>query len=376
MNECPTRVRTGVPPCSRTISGTARLVIRLWMIVAPGSRASSRVAISVVSTEGGTSSPRSSTTKQRSASPSKARPMSAPVARTLSCRSAMFAGSIGLASWFGNDPSSSKYIGTRSIGSPAKTDGTVCPAIPLPADLGQAAVPTDWCGPGEAELDAVVPGRVVAGGEHRAGDVEPTGGEVEQVGGGQAGQHHVGALAGRTGGEGSHQRRAGGAHVAPDDDLLGRGEPGEGRSGRLGNGVVELVRHDATDVVCLDDRGQIAHPAAPASTGVGTRPSLSAEFGRSERPVDSDYRRFCAFVSTEPSGSVRSPCSQILCSQLRQETKSTGEPSVSVMEISVTLVPWQAGQRRSAVLAASDTTLPAGRQEGPDLGHRPRTVTS
>ncbi len=29
MNECPTRVRTGVPPCSVTISGTALEVIRL-----------------------------------------------------------------------------------------------------------------------------------------------------------------------------------------------------------------------------------------------------------------------------------------------------------------------------------------------------------
>src|SRR3954465_2219580 len=35
MNEWPTRVRTGSPPCSRTISGTAREGIRLWMIVVP-----------------------------------------------------------------------------------------------------------------------------------------------------------------------------------------------------------------------------------------------------------------------------------------------------------------------------------------------------
>ena len=36
MNECPTRVRTGSPPASRTISGTACDVIRLWMIGDPG----------------------------------------------------------------------------------------------------------------------------------------------------------------------------------------------------------------------------------------------------------------------------------------------------------------------------------------------------
>ena len=37
MNEWPTRVRSGTPPCSSTISGTAALVMRLWMIVEPGS---------------------------------------------------------------------------------------------------------------------------------------------------------------------------------------------------------------------------------------------------------------------------------------------------------------------------------------------------
>ncbi len=36
MKECPTRVRTGVPPSSVTSSGTAREVIRLWITVAPG----------------------------------------------------------------------------------------------------------------------------------------------------------------------------------------------------------------------------------------------------------------------------------------------------------------------------------------------------
>ena len=59
--------------------------------------------------------------------------MSAPVSVTFRCRSAKFAGSIGLASWFGNVPSSSKYIGTRSMGRPSNTVGTVCPAMPLPA---------------------------------------------------------------------------------------------------------------------------------------------------------------------------------------------------------------------------------------------------
>ncbi len=45
----------------------------------------------------------------------------------------MFLGSRGLASWFGNEPSSSKYIGTSSSRRPAKTVGTVWPPMPLPA---------------------------------------------------------------------------------------------------------------------------------------------------------------------------------------------------------------------------------------------------
>ena len=95
------------------------------MTVPPGSLASSRTATSAVTALGLTGSPRSSTTKQRSASPSKASPMSAPTSRTLACRSTMFFGSSGLASWLGKLPSSSKYIGTTSSGSPSNTRGTV-----------------------------------------------------------------------------------------------------------------------------------------------------------------------------------------------------------------------------------------------------------
>ena len=45
----------------------------------------------------------------------------------------MLAGSMGLGSWFGNVPSSSKNSGMISIGRPPKTAGTVYPAMPLPA---------------------------------------------------------------------------------------------------------------------------------------------------------------------------------------------------------------------------------------------------
>ena len=107
------------------ISGTACEVIRLWMTALPGDFASSRTATIAVTALGLTGSPRSSTTKQRSASPSKASPMSAPSATTAFCRSTRFAGSSGFASWLGNVPSSSKYIGTMSSGRPPSTSGTV-----------------------------------------------------------------------------------------------------------------------------------------------------------------------------------------------------------------------------------------------------------
>src|SRR5918996_1649848 len=133
MNECPTLVRMGLPPCSRTTSGTALDVIRLWTTDDPGARASSRTAIRAVSVEGLTGSPRSSTTKHRSASPSNASPRSAPCSITVAWRSRRLAGSIGLASWLGNEPSSSKYSRTTVRPATSSTDGTVCPAMPFAA---------------------------------------------------------------------------------------------------------------------------------------------------------------------------------------------------------------------------------------------------
>src|SRR6185503_12221737 len=45
-------------------------------------------------------------------------------------------------------------------------------------DLGQPGRDADRLGPGPAELDPVVPRRVVAGRDHRAGDTEVTAGVV------------------------------------------------------------------------------------------------------------------------------------------------------------------------------------------------------
>ena len=143
MNEWPTRVRTAFAPAAVTRSGTTIEVMRLWMTVgvrpAAFSRSISRRPTSAVIADGLTGSPCSSTTKQRSASPSNASPMSAPCSTTAFCRSRRFSGSSGLASWFGNVPSSSKYSGTTSRGSSGRpapvpsTAGAVKPPMPLPA---------------------------------------------------------------------------------------------------------------------------------------------------------------------------------------------------------------------------------------------------
>ena len=53
-------------------------------------------------------------------------------------------------------------------------------------DLDQPGRLADRRGRGPAHLDAVVLGRVVAGGEHRGGRVEQPGGEVDEVGRGEA----------------------------------------------------------------------------------------------------------------------------------------------------------------------------------------------
>ena len=59
---------------------------------------------------------------------------------------------------------------------------------------------------GPAQLDAVVPRRVVAGRDHRAGDAEIAAGVVQHVGRAQAAGHHVGPLRRRAAAEGIRQR--------------------------------------------------------------------------------------------------------------------------------------------------------------------------
>src|SRR5690606_4266356 len=68
-------------------------------------------------------------------------------------------------------------------------------------DVGEPGLLPHRTGTRAAELDAVVGGRVVAGGEHRAGQLQRPGGEVQLVGAGQADRHHVDALRDDTIGE-------------------------------------------------------------------------------------------------------------------------------------------------------------------------------
>ena len=260
MNECPTFVRTGTPPCSRMTSGTAREQIRLCSTVAPGSLRRTAAARIAVVVDPDSPTPSSSTTNTRSASPSKARPRSKPPAWTRARRSRWLAGCSGSAGWLGNVPSSSPYITSSSIiGSRSNTAGTTRPPIPLAVSAttrsgrsadgsmndrtwstnsgsrsasrrrpGRAAVAravavehgagdgldlaepvgADRAGALEAHLHAVVLGRVVRRREDHAGPVTVTGGEVDEVRRGQADVDDVDALAQHAVGEGVDQGRA------------------------------------------------------------------------------------------------------------------------------------------------------------------------
>jgi hypothetical protein len=140
-------------------------------------------------------------------------------------------------------------------------------ALGVGADLAQPALLAHRRGAGQAELDPVVLRRVVAGGEHRTGDVQRAGGVVEQVGRAEAGVDDVGALARRALREGLHEGDAGLAHVPGDDDAVGAGEADEGGAEGAGDVGVELVGDHAPDVVGLDDRRQVAGHAATLVRG-------------------------------------------------------------------------------------------------------------
>src|SRR5690606_23596851 len=158
----------------------------------------------------------------------------------------------------------------------------------------EAGVLADRAGAGQAELDAVVLGRVVRGGEHRPRGVEAARGEVQEVGRAQPHVHDVQALALDALGEGGGQLDAARPHVAPDDDPVGPAagggdEAGEGRADAVAELGVQLVRHRAPHVVGLEDhveRVEVRHgptnlvrAAAPAPTARGQPQAVGAPSG-------------------------------------------------------------------------------------------------
>ena len=237
MNEWPTRVRTGVPPCSRIDLGHR---LRADEVV-QDRRARAACRGSPRRRSRWWSSPRpaapwSSTRNTRSASPSNASPTSAPASSTARWRSLRFSGWIGSAGWFGNVPSSSPYRISSSNGQagedrghdeaahavggvghdlqraqhasrstkrahvvgerrragratstlPARSARSTTPRCDRGLDLAQAGVLADGRGAGQAQLDAVVLGRVVRLAVNIApGASSVPDGEVHEVGGGQ-----------------------------------------------------------------------------------------------------------------------------------------------------------------------------------------------
>ena len=145
----------------------------------------------------------------------------------------------------------------------------------LVADRGQAGVLADGFGAGAAQLDPVVGGRVVAGGEHRAGAVQQAGGEIELVGGGESDAHDVEALVHDAFGERGGEHRGTGAHVVAEHDLRGvltvAHQPREGGPDLADECVVDFLPHEPTNVIGLDHalhrRGGPGH-RAPWTTGL------------------------------------------------------------------------------------------------------------
>ena len=278
-------------------------------------RAISRTATIAATALGVTAAPVSSTTKQRSASPSNARPRSAPCATTAFCRSTRFVGlervrlvvregaveleverddlerqlrqPRGVAEHGGHGQAAHAVAGVddhpqradagqvderaqvRRRSRRARRASVTVPGsatagnrsgvevrLRAVADGGEAGRERDALGAGAAELDAVVGGRVVARREHRRGGVQVPGGEVRLVGRAQPdvdARRRPRADAPRAKASRELRRRV--AHVVADDDLgPGRVELVDEAGGeRLDDLVGQLDADQSPDVVGLDE---------------------------------------------------------------------------------------------------------------------------
>jgi hypothetical protein len=138
-------------------------------------------------------------------------------------------------------------------------------------DLGQPGVATDGTGARPAQLEAVVARRVVGGGEHAPRGVEAAGGEIEEVGGGEAEVDHRHTLGSGAVGECPRQGAARLAHVASHQQSGVAGEAGHRHPDGPELRRIELVGHDSPDVVRLEHVGEAGHgrailPSAPGGT--------------------------------------------------------------------------------------------------------------
>lgn len=176
------------------------------------------------------------------------------------------------------------------------------PLLDQGADLGEPAVLPDRCGARPAQLDAVVLRRVVRGGEHRPGQAEAAGGEVQLVGGAEADQGDVRTACRRAARERRREAGRRRAHVVADHDRLRIRHLDERRPELLGQRFVPLVGHDSAHVVRLHDLRQISsHGPVLLSflrTAQTTRP-VRAPAGGCGRSV---IVRFRSRASAGPAG--------------------------------------------------------------------------
>lgn len=150
-------------------------------------------------------------------------------------------------------------LGDLAGGGVARREAGSGPLLDELADLGEAGVLADGGGAGAAHLDAVVLSRVVAGGEHGAGQAQLAAGEVQLVGGAEADLGDLRAARGRAAGEGPGQAGRGGPHVVARHDRVGTGHGDEGRAEEFGERLAPLVGDDSADVVRLHELGEVGH---------------------------------------------------------------------------------------------------------------------
>ena len=136
-----------------------------------------------------------------------------------------------------------------------------------------------------ADFETVVLGGVVRGSDHHPGRVSVLAdGEVERVGRDHAEVDHVGAGIADALDQRRRQERARDAHVAADDDRVRLDRGHQGPPDLPCNGGGQLLRHDPSHVVRLEQRGarRLSSRVSPSSVSVtgSSTPELKVEAPR------------------------------------------------------------------------------------------------